>query len=319
MRNLRKNIVSILGVLLGALILSAGFVFFINPYKIVPGGIYGASIVLHQLFPTIQVGTFGYMFDIPLLIISFLLLGGKLGFRTVLASLTMPLMMNVLSLLAYPNTEALQALDPAQMLGGILDLSDNLMLATIIGAAMIGLGGGIVVNNGATSGGTDIIAMIMQKYLHVRFSNGIMLLDGLVVLFGGIVIGCGDNPSADAMIISLYSLIAIWIASRVVARVINGPKDDKMLFIISQQNLEKLHHFLIHELDRTATCIKCSGLYSQAEKDMLLIVVSYKEVNRIKQRIREADPTAFVIVTDAYDAFGEGWKPLPGHDEFQPE
>ena len=298
MRNLQKNIVSILGVLLGALILSAGFVFFINPYKIVPGGIYGASIVLHQLFPTIQVGTFGYMFDIPLLIISFLLLGGKLGFRTVLASLTMPLMMNVLSLLAYPNTDALQSLDPAQMLGGILDLSDNLMLATIIGAAMIGLGGGIVVNNGATSGGTDIIAMIMQKYLHVRFSNGIMLLDGLVVLFGGIVIGCGDNPSADAMIISLYSLIAIWIASRVVARVINGPKD---------------------ELDRTGTCIKCSGLYSQAEKDMLLIVVSYKEVNRIKQRIREADPTAFVIVTDAYDAFGEGWKPLPGHDEFQPE
>ena len=84
-------------IVVGCTILAAGFVFFINPYNIVPGGVYGASIVLHNLFPSIQVGTFGYMFDIPLLILSVLLLGAKLGIRTIVAALLTPLLMNTMS------------------------------------------------------------------------------------------------------------------------------------------------------------------------------------------------------------------------------
>ena len=88
-------------IVVGCTILAAGFVFFINPYNIVPGGVYGASIVLHNLFPSIQVGTFGYMFDIPLLILSVLLLGAKLGIRTIVAALLTPLLMNTMSRLVY--------------------------------------------------------------------------------------------------------------------------------------------------------------------------------------------------------------------------
>lgn len=97
--------------------MAAGFVFFINPYNIVPGGVYGASIVLHNLFPSIQVGTFGYMFDIPLLILSVVLLGSKLGIRTIVAAMLTPLIMNVMSRLVYPTQEALEKLDPTQLLG----------------------------------------------------------------------------------------------------------------------------------------------------------------------------------------------------------
>ena len=93
--------------------MAAGFVFFINPYNIVPGGVYGASIVLHNLFPSIQVGTFGYMFDIPLLILSVVLLGSKLGIRTIVAAMLTPLIMNVMSRLVYPTQEALEKLDYA--------------------------------------------------------------------------------------------------------------------------------------------------------------------------------------------------------------
>ena len=80
-----------------------------------------------------------------------------------------------------------------------------------------------------------------------------------------------------------------------------------------------LHKFIIEDLNRSATYIKSSGLYSGADKEMLFMVVSYKEVRKLKFKIKEADPKAFVVVTDAYDAFGEGWKPLPSETDLVPE
>ena len=146
---IKKQLISWLGIFVGCTIMAAGFVFFINPYNIVPGGVYGASIVLHNLFPSIQVGTFGYMFDIPLLIISVVALGSKLGGRTIAAALSTPFIMNALSYFAYPTQEALESLNPALLLGGTLDMSDHLMLATLFGSAVIGIGQGIVVRNHA--------------------------------------------------------------------------------------------------------------------------------------------------------------------------
>ena len=311
------------GVLMGCAILAAGFVFFINPYNIVPGGVYGASIVLHNLFPSIQVGTFGYMFDVPLLILSVILLGAKLGSRTLVAALVTPLLMNVMSRWAYPTQEALQQLDPSKLLGGAMDMTSHLMLTCIIGAAIIGVGSGLVVRNQATTGGSDIIAMILQKYFHIRFSNAILFVDAVVVCFGLLVIGFGVGNAEDAgrssWYLSLYSLISIFVISRVVAYVINGAKEDKLLFVISDKEMVELHRFILKDLDRTATCIKSSGLYTGAEKEMLFLVVSHKEVTSVKHKIKEAEPRAFVVVTDAYDTFGEGWKQLPSKDELQPE
>ena len=320
---MKKIISSWIGIFVGCTILAAGFVYFINPYNLVPGGVYGASIVLHNLFPSIQVGTFGYMFDIPLLIISELVLGAKLGARTIVAALFTPLAMNVLSLLSYPSEEALHQLDPTQLLGGSLNMSDHLMLTSVIGAVVIGIGCGIVVRSRATTGGTDIVAMILQKYCHIRFSKAILLVDGIVVGFGLLVIGFGignpDDATQPSWHLAFYSLIAIFVTSRVLAYVINGEKNDKILFVISDMRLTALHDYILKDLDRTATCIKSSGLYTNVDKEMLFLVVSYKEVVGIKQKIREVDPKAFVVVTDAYDAFGEGWKELPMAGEVQPE
>lgn len=320
---LKTDIKSWISIFVGCIILAAGFVFFVNPYNFVPGGVYGASIVLHNLFPSIQVGTFGYMFDIPLLILSVVLLGSKLGIRTIVAALFTPLAMNVMSKLIYPTQEALEALDPSLMLGGMLDMSNHLMLACLMGATLIGIGCGIVVRNQATTGGTDIVAMILQKFAHIRFSTGIMLVDAMVVLFGLVVIGFGigtaDDMTQPSWHLSLYSLIAIFVSSRVLAYVINGAKDDKLLFIVSHENHGLLADFILKDLDRSATYIKSRGLYSKEDKDMLFLVVSNKEVTKVKLKIKEVDPKAFVVVTDAYDTFGEGWKTLPSKDELQPE
>lgn len=311
------------GIFLGCTIMAAGFVYFINPYNIVPGGVYGASIVLHNLFPSIQVGTFGYMFDIPLLIISMLFLGSKLGSRTIVAALSTPSIMNILSRLSYPTQEALESLDPAQLLGGSVDMTEHLMLTTIVGATLIGIGCGIVVRSQGTTGGSDIVAMLIQKYLHIRFSTAILMVDAMVVLFGLVVIGFGvgstDDSTTPSWLLSFYSLIAIFITSRVLAYVINGAKDDKLLFVISKNEMHELHRFILRDLDRSATMIKSSGLYTGADKEMLFLVVSQKEVTAVKSKIKEVDPHAFVVVTDVYDTFGEGWKQLPSAGELQPE
>ena len=323
MNKLKENVSSWMGIFVGCSIMAIGFVFFINPYNFVPGGVYGASIVMHNLFPSIQVGTFGYMFDIPLLILSLVLLGAKLGARTIVASLFTPFVMNVLSELVYPTQEALQSLDPSLMLGGMLDLSDHLMLACLMGSVLIGVGCGIVVKSQATTGGTDIIAMILQKYANIRFSNGILIVDALVVAFGLLVIGFGigtaDDSTQPSWHLSFYSLIAIYVISRVLAYVINGAKDDKLVFVIGSGDMTELNRFILEDLDRSATYIKSRGLYSNKEKEMLFLVVRNKEVNYVKHMIKEVDPRAFVVVTDAYDTFGEGWKQLPSKGEIQPE
>lgn len=320
---MKKTIYAWASILLGCTILAAGFVFFINPYNIVPGGVYGASIVLHNLFPSIQVGTFGYMFDIPLLILSVILLGAKLGTRTIAAALITPLLMNIMSRFVYPTQEALERLDPTQLLGGTMNMSEHLMLTSIIGATVIGIGTGIVIRNQATTGGSDIVGMLLQKYCHIRFSRAILLVDATVVCFGLLVIGFGIGSANDSTQpswhLSFYSLISIFVISRVIAYVINGEKNDKLIFIISNKNLPELRRYILEDLDRTATYIKSSGLYTWEDKEMIFMVVSYKEVAGLKLKIKEADPRAFVVVTDAYDTFGEGWKQLPSAHELDPE
>lgn len=320
---MKQIIYSWMGIIAGCTILAAGFVFFINPYNIVPGGVYGASIVLHNLFPSIQVGTFGYMFDVPLLILSVLLLGSKLGTRTIVAALLTPMIMNVMSRMVYPTQEALEQLNPALLLGGTINMTEHLMLTCIIGAVLIGVGTGLVIRCQATTGGSDIVGMLLQKYAHIRFSNAILLVDGTVVCFGLVVIGFGlgtaNDVSQPSWHLSFYSLISIFVISRVIAYMINGARNDKLIFIISDEKLETLHQYILKDLDRTATCIKSSGLYTGKDKTMIFLVVSYQEVQGVKLKIKEADPRAFVVVTDAYDTFGERWKELPSAHEIYPE
>lgn len=314
---------SIISIVFGCTVLAAAFALFINPYNIVPGGVYGMGLVLHNLFPGIQVGTFGYMFDIPLLITAILIFGGKFGGRTLFAALITPGIMNIISVLAYPTPEALNSLDPALLLGGAIDLSDHLMLASVFGGVLSGVGVGIVVRNNATTGGTDIVALLMNKFLKVKFSNGVLITDSFVVMCGLVVIGFGVGVGGDAepegWLLSLYSLIAIYVNSRVLAFTLDGASYDKLLFIISDFHSEAFREYIIGEMDRSATYIKAHGMYSKNEKEMIFLVVSRNEVKTVQRKIKEIDPRAFVVVTDAYDTFGEGFKTFPKDDALQME
>ena len=305
----------------GCSVMGAGFVLFINPYNFVPGGVYGMGIVLHNIFPSIQVGTFGYMFDIPLMLIAMLVFGGGFGTRTVLAALYTPGFMNILTRLVYPTPEAVESLDPSLLLGGRLDLSNDLLLTCIIGAVVIGVGQGIVVRQQATTGGTDIVGMLLQKFAGIKFSTGILLADGFVVLSGLVVIGFGlgtGEASSNGWMLTLYSLITIYVTSRMIAYLLDGASYDKLLFIISDHH-EEIKRFIIDDMERGATYLKGRGMFTDKEREVIFLVISRKEVHLVQNRIREIDPRAFVVVTDAYETFGEGFKQFPDKNQIQAE
>ena len=315
---------SMFAIVLGCLIMAVGYSYFVSPYNIVPGGVYGMGIVLHNVFPSIQVGTFGYMIDVPLLASAIIVFGRQFGGRTLFAACLTPGLINLLSWIAFPNQEALEALDPKQLFGGVIDLSNDLMLASLLGAVLIGLGVGLVLRNQATTGGTDIIAMYLQKFAKMKFSTGILLADSCVVLSGLLVIGFGVGSGADreaveggSWLLSFYSLITIYVSSRVLAYVIDGASYDKLLFIISENHHAEMRDFIIEDMDRSGTYIKGKGMYTDQDREMIFVVVSRKEVHLVQNKVREIDPKAFMVVTDAYETFGEGFKQFPDKDTIQ--
>lgn len=278
-------------VVIGAVLIAASFVFFITPYRIVPGGVYGMGVVLNYLFPGIDVGTYGLMMDVPLLLVAFRIFGKKFGSKTVVAAILTPIFMNGMTWIV--------GADPATMLGGKIDLSDDILLSCIFGGVILGAGMGLILKTHATSGGTDIIAMIVSKYAHVPISRALLMVDSAVVLFGLIALGSWKLP--------LYSLVTIFVSTRVVDYVVNGGAGDKLLFILSEKHA-LVRDFILQDLERGGTYIKAAGMYTEKEKDMIFVVVSRREMGQIRDRVRDVDPVAFMVVVDAYETLGEGFK-----------
>lgn len=287
----RQTVSQWLYVVVGAALLATAFVLFITPYRIVPGGVYGMGVVLNYLFPAVQVGTYGLSMDIPLLIIAFRIFGARFGTKTIVAAVLTPVIMDTMTLLIGS--------DPATMFGGKIDLSGDVLLSCIFGGTLMGAGVGLILKTHATSGGTDIVAMIVSKYLHMPISRAVLYVDSLVVLFGLIVLGDWKLP--------LYSLVTIFVSSRVIDYIVDGGSGDKLLFILSDKH-DQIRDYILDGLDRGGTYIKASGMYTGSDKEMIFVVVSRREVSLMRDRIREVDPDAFMIVVDAHETLGEGFK-----------
>lgn len=283
-------------VTIGAFILAMGFVLFTNPYKIIPGGVYGLGRVLHHLIPSIQTGTFGLLFDVPLTITAILVFGRQFGAKTIYAALITPVFMNAMT--------SFLGEDPADGISIIstqFNFSDNVFFAALCGGLLIGVGCGLILRAGATSGGTDIISMLIVKFAKTKFSSAMFLVESTIVIIGMIVLGDWKLP--------LYSLISIFVCARAIDYVLEGASYDKLLFIISEKK-EELKQYILVDMERGGTYIKSSGMYTGNDKDMIFLVISRREIAAVKEKIRALDPMAFVVVVDAYETYGDGFKPF---------
>ncbi|MEG0466950.1 MAG: YitT family protein [Mucinivorans sp.] len=286
-----KEIKSYALVLCGAFLIAAAFVLFITPYKIVPGGVYGAGVVFNYLFPSIQVGTWGLMMDIPLLTISLFLFGKFFGAKTIFAAVSCPVMMDAMT--------SFIGSDPATMLGGSINLTHDVLLSCIFGGVIMGAGISLILRSRATSGGTDIVAMIVSRYAHMPISRALLIVDSMVVIFGLVVLGDWKVP--------LYSLVTIYVSTKVIDLVLEGGSGDKLIFILSDKH-DDIRHFILDDLSRGGTYIHSAGMYTNAPREMIFVVVSRREMTLLQDCVRKADPTAFMIVVNAHETLGDGFK-----------
>lgn len=280
----RKWFISYSLIVAGAFILAAGFVFFITPYKIVPGGVYGISIVLHYLFNT-PVGMVALAFDIPLTILGIKFLGPRFGIKTVVGFSLTALFTDLLTWL--------WGFEPL--------VEGDALLSSIFGGVMAGLGLGLIFKSKATSGGSDIIAMIIAKYTRLPLGMLMIYVDSAIVLIGLAVFQDWKIP--------LYSWIVIFVTGKVIDIVLEGVSYDKSVFIISDQH-EEIREKIINNLDRSGTFIDGKGLYNNAERKIIHTVVSRRELAVLEEYIHQIDPKAFVTITDATEILGEGFKSL---------
>lgn len=283
-------------VTIGAFILAMGFVLFTNPYKIIPGGVYGLGRVLHHLIPSIQTGTFGLLFDVPLTITAILVFGRQFGAKTIYAALITPVFMNAMTSILGENPA-----DGISIISTQFNFSDNVFFAALCGGLLIGVGCGLILRAGATSGGTDIISMLIVKFAKTKFSSAMFLVESTIVIIGMIVLSDWKLP--------LYSLISIFVCARAIDYVLEGASYDKLLFIISEKK-EELKQYILVDMERGGTYIKSSGMYTGNDKDMIFLVISRREIAAVKEKIRALDPMAFVVVVDAYETYGDGFKPF---------
>lgn len=287
-----KIIVSWLGVLFGSVLIAIAYVLFNTPYNITPGGVYGLAIVINHFFPDIMVGTIGLSLDIPLLIISFIIFGRGSGFKTIAAALVLPIVMNAFTLFVGGT-------DPAMILDGKINLTNDMLLASIFGGILTGIGLGIIVKSKATSGGTDVIGMVMTKYLRMPFSKSMLIVESCVIVSGLVVFGDWTLP--------LYSLISLFITSKVIDIIIDGTSTDKLLFIVSDKH-EELRNYIIEELGRGGTYLKASGMYTKSDKMVIFVVVSRNQLPLMKDIIKSVDDKAFLTVVNAHEIMGDGFK-----------
>ena len=288
-------------IFLGCVLMGTGFVLFVNPYNFVPGGVYGMGIVLHNIFPSVQVGTFGYMFDIPLMLTALLVFGGQFGTRTVVAALFTPGFMNVLTRLVYPDAAAVESLDPALLLGGRLDLSNDLLLTCLFGAVVIGVGQGIVVRQQATTGGTDIVAKIFHKYWGVAYGKVIIYTD-ILIIGSTLLVGYGLSDV-------VYGYIVTVVVGTSVDLLMAGSQQSNQIFIVTA-DYDRMAEAILHEADRGVTLIDATGGYSRHEIRIVMVVCYKRDAGHVLRIARDVDPKAFVTIASVSGTYGEGFRKL---------
>ena len=271
-------------IVIGTFCLAVGMVFFIAPYKFVPGGVYGISIVFHHMLGT-PIGLVSLCMDIPLLLIGIKVLGSKFGYKTFAGI--------VLTAVFVDTLGRIWGYNPL--------VEDDPLLSGIFGGALVGLGLGLVFRAKATSGGTDIVAMILSKYSHLPMGQSLIYVDSVVVLIGLIAFHDWKIP--------LYSWLVIFITGKVIDMVVEGISVNKVVIIISDKH-ETIREKIINDMSRGGTYLKAEGMYKGEDKKVIYTNISRRELPILLAHIRSIDSEAFVSVLDANDVLGDGFKPL---------
>ncbi|MEG2984607.1 MAG: YitT family protein [Peptostreptococcaceae bacterium] len=272
-----------IGLILGCIFMSVGINMFLKPYTIAPGGLSGLSMVIGKLtglpMSIVMLGI-----GIPLIVFSVKILGIKDSIKTLVGMSIFSAILSITSPLSNAH------------------VTEDVLLCAISGALCLGIGLGIILKMDASTGGTDLIALMLNKvFPSVPLSKFMVMLDGMVVISAGLASGNLET--------ALYSGVALYIIVKLVDAIVSDFNYSKAFMIISNEP-DILRDGITREVKRGVTFLQGKGGYTNEEKNVLLVVVSKNEEVHLKKVIKGIDPSAFIIVSDVHEVLGEGFKAI---------
>ncbi len=272
-----KTVFSYAGITIGSTIFAFGLNYFIIANGLAEGGITGLAIIVHYVTGW-SVGLMLFLMNVPLLLLGWKKWGNSFFIKTLWSVIVVSIVVDL------TKQYSLQTQD--------------LLLAALYGGTFSGVGIGIVLRNGATTGGLDVIARFLYDKSGISVGKTYLTFDMAGLILVAILFGLEK---------ALYTLVALYIFSQVVDRVIEGLNQSKAVFIISKATAA-ITQTIINELERGATVLKGYGAYTGREKNVLYVVVGKQQLLRLKKIVQSLDPEAFVIVNNVYEVLGEGFR-----------
>lgn len=276
----KDNFKDFLLITIGILLVAISVVYFFEPNNIAAGGITGLAIVINHYIPFISIGPLVLIMDATLFVIALIVIGPKFGAKSIYCSFLLSTSMWVMQKF-FPFT-----------------ITNDLMLATIFGTLIAAAGMAIVFNANASSGGTDIIAKILNKFFHFNIGKSLLIVDFLVTLLGAITFGIN---------IGLYGLLSVIVNGVVIDKIIAGFKVKSEITIISNRNKE-ISQYILNDLERGCTFIKGVGGFTGKDTSLLYTVLDRSEFIKLKNHISSIDKNAFITVGEVHEVMGEGFK-----------
>ncbi len=268
-----NKVLNYLYLIIGILLVAMSFNLFLSPYHLAAGGISGLSLIINKLFH-VNESIFIFLANFFLLVISYIYLGKEKTRKTILGSLLFPIFVSITSSITnYIKIDDLE-----------------LIVIAVLGGITSGVGYGIIFKSGHTSGGTDIINQIMEKYLYMPISKSIIIVDGIITLFGILAF------NFTTMIYAFISLIFISIFTN---KTIIGNGNAKIIYIYSKKYKE-IKDYLHQELMIDSTDFDCYGGFKNKKGKLILTVVDSRKYYQIKQSVKLIDNEAFIVVTNSY-------------------
>ncbi|HCW54462.1 MAG TPA: hypothetical protein DG753_12150 [Clostridium sp.] len=267
----------------GIILVAISVEYFFSPNNLAAGGVTGAAIVINALVPQLSVGILTFILNAVLFVVAFMFIDGNFGVKTIFASLGLSVVLWIIE----------EFLNPVA-------ITTDLTMATVFGTLISAIGMAIVFNENASTGGTDILAKILNKFFHLDIGKSLLIVDFLITFASALVFGI------DA---GLYAMASVILLGITVDRFIDGFNSCKNVFIISKKNHE-ISEFIMNELDRGCTFLNSVGAYSKSENNILYAVVSRKQFIQLKKYIKEIDHQAFISVGEAHEVLGEGFKDI---------
>ena len=266
---------------LASAIYAVGFNWFYVPNDIAFGGITGVGQIINAILPWAPIGTVVIILNIPLFILGWRLLGGHLLLSSLYAMAVSSVFIDIIN-----SIWTFEAMDS--------------MLACVFGGVLMGASLGMVFQQGATTGGTDLIARLLKlKITWLPMGKLLIATDMVVIVASAIAFG--------SVYSALYGVVALYIAGIVMDRMLYGLDSAKVAYIISDR-FREIAGALVNDLDRGVTILQGQGAYSGAEKKVLMCAFKQRQIVSIKRMVKDLDPAAFIIVCDAHEVLGDGFR-----------